>query len=225
MDLLTLLDAPNPLLSDAAAPVIDPAIINPSTIRRRIPAKRQIEDMRRIETAREAVAGLDRDGSEIYGLTRGQFSLTDMIEAIIDITGPAALTCSTWTAAQTDVGRMLQLLGSGRISSARWLVDATFIRRAPALVAEIRRQFGDDALRVTKTHAKFVILTNNEWQVALRSSMNLNQNPRLESFEVGHDPALCAFLSGVADQIWQRQPRQLADAGCSAHTGWWNEQG
>lgn len=225
MDLLTLLDSPNPLLADAAAPVVDPSIINPNTIRRRIPARRQIEDMRRIETARQAVAGLDRDGTEIYGLTRGQFSLSDMIEAILDTIGPAELTISTWTAAQADVSRMLALVGSGKITGARWLVDVTFIRRAPALVAEIRRQFGDDALRVTRTHAKFCTLINARWQVALRSSMNLNTNPRLESFEVGHDPALCGFLRGVADQIWQRQPRQLADAGCAAHTGWWNEQG
>ncbi len=223
--LLALLEAPNPLLAAPAAPVVDCEVISPAVIKRRIPQRRQIADMRRRDCAAEAVAGLARDGTELVGLTRGQFSLADMLEAILAHTGPAELSISTWTAASTSVSRMLALLEDGSITGCRWLVDQTFIRRAPALVAEIRRQFGDDALRVTKTHAKFATITNADWRVALRSSMNLNQNPRLESFEVGHDPQLCSFLVEVMDQVWQRQDRRLADAGSTAATEWFNAQG
>jgi hypothetical protein len=223
LPLLNLLDAPNPLLASVEMPPVDPSVIDPAVIKRKIPAKRQIEDMRRLQSAAAAVANLERDGCELYGLTRGQFSLTDMIEAILEKTGPAAMSISTWTAAQTDVSRMLELLNSGKITSCRWLVDLTFIRRCPALVAEIRKQFGQEAIRVTRTHAKFVTITNTNWQVALRSSMNLNQNPRLESFEVGHDPELCSFLVGIIDQVWQRQDRSIADSGVPSMGRWFNE--
>jgi hypothetical protein len=182
-------------------------------------------DLRRIECAAAAVATLERDGCELFGLTKGQFSLTDMIEAILEKTGPADLSISTWTAAKSDVSRMLELLSSNAIRSCRWLVDMTFMRRCPSLAAEIRAKFGADAIRVTRTHAKFCTITNDDWQVALRSSMNLNQNPRLESFQVGHDPELCNFLSGVMDEIWARQDKKVADLTSKEIAGWWNDQG
>ena len=221
---LSIGGAPNPLLAAAPQPVVDPAVIGKSVVKRPIP-KREIMDLRRAQCAAEAIAGLERDGMELFGLTKGQFSLTDMIEAILEKTGPADLSISTWTAANGDVSRMLGLLGSGAIRSCRWLVDLTFVRRCPQLMAEIRKQFGDDAIRVTKTHAKFCTIVNNEWQVALRSSMNLNQNPRMESFQVGHDPVLCQFLSQVLDDVWSKQSRGVADLTSKEIAGWWNDQG
>lgn len=221
---LPFCSGPNPLLAAQPEPVADPASIRQSVIKRPIP-KREIMDLRRIECAAEAVAELERDGMELFGLTKGQFSLTDMIEAILAKTGPAELSISTWTAANGDVSRMLELLSSGAISSCRWLVDLTFMRRCPQLAAEIRAKFGPDAIRVTKTHAKFCTIVNKEWQIALRSSMNLNQNPRLESFQVGHDPELCLFLDGVLDDIWKRQNKGLADLTSKDISNWWNDQG
>jgi hypothetical protein len=214
----------NPLLTSEPDPVADPAVIRQAVIKRPIP-KREVMDLRRIQSATEAVAGLERDGMELFGLTKGQFSLTDMIEAILEKTGPADLSISTWTAANGDVSRMLQLLSSGAIRSCRWMVDLTFMRRCPQLTAEIRAKFGANAIRVTKTHAKFCTITNDEWQIALRSSMNLNQNPRLESFQVGHDPVLCQFLSQVLDDIWKRQDKGIADLSSKEISGWWNDQG
>ena len=214
----------NPLLASDPDPVIDPAVIRQAVIKRPIP-KREIMDLRRIQSAAEAVSGLERDGMELFGLTKGQFSLTDMIEAILKKTGPADLSISTWTAANGDVTRMLELLSSGAIRSCRWLVDLTFMRRCPQLTSEIRAKFGADAIRVTKTHAKFCTITNDDWQIALRSSMNLNQNPRMESFQVGHDPVLCQFLSEVLDDVWKRQDKGIADLSSKEIAGWWNDQG
>lgn len=214
----------NPLITADLDPVVDPAVIRQAVIKRPIP-KREIMDLRRIECASQAVAGLKRDGMELFGLTKGQFSLTDMIEAILAKTGPADLSISTWTAANNDVSRMLELLSSGAIRSCRWLVDLTFMRRCPQLTAEIRTKFGANAIRVTKTHAKFCTIANKDWQIALRSSMNLNQNPRLESFQVGHDPDLCQFLSQVLDDIWKRQDKGIADLSSKEIADWWNDQG
>ena len=213
-------DPPNPLLADSAPPVVDPLVIETPVLKRPIPSRRLIEDQRRAQSAAEAIAQLERDGCELIGLTRGQFSLSDLIEAILSKTGPAALSISTWTAAQSSVATMLQLLQSGKITRCRWLVDVTFVRRVPQLVSEIRRSFGDDAIRVTRTHAKFATITNETWQVAIRSSMNLNQNPRMESYEIGNDPELCRWLEGVLTDMWANQPRRLAEGSHSDQTQW-----
>jgi hypothetical protein len=224
--LLDLLARPvNPLLVASAPPVVDPLVITTPVIKRKIPASRVIEDQRRAASAAAVVAQLERDGTELVGLTRGQFSLTELIEAVLERTGPAELGISTWTAASASVEAMLRLLQTGQVTGCRWLVDTTFVRRVPALVAEIRKQFGDDAIRVTRTHAKFVTVVNREWQVAIRSSMNLNCNPRMESFEMGHDPELCNWLVGVMDQVWHNQPRQMAESSHKDQTVWFHTHG
>jgi hypothetical protein len=214
----------NPLMQPGSDPVADPGSIRVAVVKRPIPT-REIKDLRRHQSAAEAVADLERDGMELFGLTRGQFSLTDMIEAILAKTGPAKLSISTWTAANGDVSRMVELVQSGAIINCRWMVDLTFMRRCPQLAAEIRRQFGHDAIRVTRTHAKFCTITNQDWQIALRSSMNLNQNPRLESFQVGHDPILCSFLESVLDDVWNKQDKNVADMRSKDIVAWWNDQG
>ena len=218
-------DLPNPLLADAPPPVVDPLVVSTPVLKRRIPANRVIEDQRRAGSAAEAIAQLERDGCELVGLTRGQFSLTDILTAVLAKTGPAALSISTWTAASASVQSMLELLQTGQITRCRWLVDTTFVRRVPALVAQIRKEFGADAIRVTRTHAKFCTITNDGWQVAIRSSMNLNQNPRLESYEIGHDPQLCAWLEQVMADVWANQPRRLAEGSHSDQTQWFRVHG
>lgn len=218
-------DRQNPLLAEKHDAVADPDAIRRAHLVLVRDRYRDIRDLRRKQTAAEAVAGLELDGREIFGLTKGQFSLIDLIEAVLDRTGPAALSISTWTAANTDVSTALSLVSSGRITAARWLVDLTFVRRCPQLAARIREAFGADAVRVTKNHAKFSVLSNATWQVVIRTSMNLNHNPRLEDFTVAHDPELANFLAATLDDLWKSQRRTLADGDHTALTQWWNDHG
>ena len=215
----------NPLLETKHDPVADADAIRRAHLVLVRDRYRDIRDLRRKQTATEAVAGLDLDGREIFGLTKGQFSLIDLIEAVLDRTGPAALSISTWTAANTDVSTALSLVAAGRVTAARWLVDLTFVRRCPQLAARIREAFGADAVRVTKNHAKFSVLQNPTWKVVIRTSMNLNHNPRLEDFTVAHDPELAAFLQATLDDLWQTQRRSLADGDHTALTDWWHKHG
>ena len=87
-------DRQNPLFGDDHDPVVDPDAIRQAHIVLKRERYRDIRDLRRKETATEAVAGLDLDGREIFGLTKGQFSLIDIIEALLAISGPAALATS-----------------------------------------------------------------------------------------------------------------------------------
>lgn len=213
----------NPLLNGRVDAVAPPDCIQRSAVKR--PIKRQSAHDYRRESAVEIVKELERDGMELFGFTRGQFSLSDLIEALLEKIGPARMEISTWTAAHADVERMMLLMESGKVTACRWLVDQTFVRRVPELAARIRETFGDDSIRVTRTHAKFVTLRSEEWAVALRSSMNLNQNPRLESFQVGHDPELCDFLSSALDDVWKRQDKSLALGSSSDQLKWYRDHG
>ncbi len=158
----------------------------------------------KVTNARDALADFGR-GRETYCLTFGQFSLMDAVEAILERTGPADVAVSTWTAAAADLSRSAEALRDTRITSLRFIVDCSFGQRQPGYLAVLRERFGDDCIRSTRTHAKFAVITNEQWRVAVRTSMNLNQNPRLESIEVSDDPALAGFLLGIVDELFAEE--------------------
>jgi hypothetical protein len=113
----------------------------------------------KITNARDALADFAR-GHETYCLTFGQFSLMDAVEAVLDKTGPAHVVISTWTAGGADLSRSAEHLHDQRILSLRLVVDCSFGQRQPGYLAQCRELFGDDAIRTTRTHAKFVVITN-----------------------------------------------------------------
>jgi hypothetical protein len=160
--------------------------------------------VRRELTARTAAAALgpiDR-GCELYCLTMGKFSLVDVIEHVLQATGPADVVVSTWTAAAADIGFANRLLVDGRLTSLRFLVDYSFPFRQPAYCAALREAFGDEAIRATKNHAKFVLIRNAEWNIVCRTSMNLNECRRLESLEISDDAEMAAWLADVVDRLF-----------------------
>jgi len=162
-------------------------------------------------TAAESVGPIT-PGIEVYGLSKGQFSLIELITHILDATGPAHVTISTWTAAGADLAHTHQLLADGRITTARWLVDFSFPSRQPAYCSQLRERFGDDSIRCTANHAKFVLIRNDSWSIAIRTSMNLNLNRRLESYEISDDAELCDWLETVIDDAYNGGASTIADA-------------
>lgn len=172
-----------------------------SVHKRRARANREIRQSLGITNAADAIGELEH-GCEVYGLSDGSFSLVDILVHVLDTTGPADVVVSTWTAAGADIDFALRLLADGRIRSIRFVVDFSFPIRQPAYCAALRERFGDDAIRVTKNHAKFCTVTNDAWAMVIRTSMNLNENRRLESFEISDDRGLADYLAGVVARLF-----------------------
>lgn len=163
-------------------------------------------------TAGDAIGPL-RKGHESFVLTFGQFSLIDALVYLVEQTGPADVTLSTWVAAKADLSACHALLQRAAIRSMRFLVDSNFSGRQARFMGHMRELFGDGCIRTTKNHAKFCTIRNEEWALAVRTSMNLNTNPRLENIEVSDDPALCTFLEEVVAEIFdERSPGDLRGA-------------
>jgi len=147
-----------------------------------------------------AVGKLSR-GMEVVGFTKGQFSLIHLVMACLEQTGPADVVIASWTAAKKEILTANRLMKTKLIRKCRWLVDFSFPRQQPIISQILREKFGDDCIRVTKTHAKFVLIRNGKWNLAIRTSMNMNTNPRFEGFEISDDARLCDFFEGVVDMV------------------------
>jgi len=175
-----------------------------ATVTDRKAVERELRNAVRGETAREAIGKLS-PGCEKFGFTKGQFSLVDLIETVSLQTGAADVVVSTWTAAGADVTLARSWLKSRRLKSVRFIVDYSFERRQAEYCRALREAFGDDAIRVTVTHAKFVLIKNADWNIVIRTSMNLNHNPRFENFEISDDPEFMAFFMTMVNRIWATQ--------------------
>jgi hypothetical protein len=152
-----------------------------------------------------AEAGFGR-GREAIFLTAGQFSSVDWIDAILDYTGEAHATIATWTAASADLDRVDRWIGSARLKTCTWIVDRSFPNRQPAICDAFRKRFGDDAIRVFATHAKFSMIWNDDgWRVIAMTSANLNLNARTEMFHAADDPDLFDQFRAMVDDVFGSQ--------------------
>jgi hypothetical protein len=160
------------------------------------------------QSARESIGTLAA-GARITGVTKGQFSLLDLIRAVSEQTGPAALTVSTWSTGIRDTENLGALINRGAFTSVSLCLDRSFAGRQPKYVEEVIRVWGHENIRMTRSHAKFFLLRNAAWNICVRSSMNLNRNPRLEQYDLDDSLELCEFFQGIIDEIFTKMPAGL----------------
>ena len=160
------------------------------------------------QSARESIGTLSPD-ARLTGVTKGQFSLLDLIRAVADQTGPAALTVSTWSTGIRDTANVKLLIDNGAFTNVRLCLDRSFSGRQPQYVEEVIQAWGESNIRMTRSHAKFFLLRNEGWNICCRSSMNLNRNPRLEQYDIDDSLELCEFFEGVINEIFEKMPAGL----------------
>lgn len=113
------------------------------------------------------------------------------------------LTLATWTAANGDLTKAEGFLTSARVSELQLIVDPSFATRKPESCQIMRNLFGPDCIRFVPLHAKFAIFTGSpKGEAVLRTSMNLNPNNRLESYEISTDPDMVAFHQKMTEDIF-----------------------
>jgi len=141
-------------------------------------------------------------GQDCFILTFGQFSLIDALVHILDKVGPSDVTIATWTAADAHLERSAELVASSAITGFRMIVDRSFEGRQPGYCRHMRETFGDDCIRFARSHAKFMLIRSATHDVVVRTSMNLNENPRLENIEVSESREFADWFQSIADAIF-----------------------
>ena len=153
-------------------------------------------------TAAAAVSELQH-GASIFGFTLGQFSVSDLIRETLEVIGPADVTISTWAASKAKIDEAFALFESGKIKTCRFLLDPGFKSRQPKFADALVRRFGIQSIRTVANHAKFIVLINDAWNVVIKTSMNLNNNPRLENYEICEGKELAEYIEHFVDYIFE----------------------
>jgi len=161
--------------------------------------------------AKEALIGFNRN-NRITGLTNGAFSLISLIEAALEITGSADVIISTWSAGIYDISAVGSLMESGNIKDFKLIIDRSFATRKGQYTVTVDEIFKPENIRTTNTHSKFVLIKNDDWNVCIRSSMNLNENPRCENFELDNDIDIYNLFNDFAVELFSKQRVEIIES-------------
>ncbi|QGZ16945.1 NucT-like nuclease [Arthrobacter phage LittleTokyo] len=172
----------------------------------RVLARKRPVRRHRVLRTNSARLALDQfePGMDYEVSTNGEFSLLDAILVLLERTGPADVAISTWSAGLYDVEVANRFLNTGLIKSIRFILDVSFKNNGGSrgYSSLLMDMFGEDCIRTTRTHAKFVTITNDEHKISISSTANLNENKRLEIFYFSDDPARAAWYLEVVDEIY-----------------------
>jgi hypothetical protein len=142
--------------------------------------------------------------TEYHCLSVGQFNLIDIIEDVVEKIGKCSIDLAVWTAADSNLKKAFEFLQNHQVEKMRWIVDPSFKSRQPKYVETLYENFGADAVRTIPTHAKFIILYNDKYNIIIQTSMNLNQNKRLESFTIIESAELVDFYKTFVDNVFNK---------------------
>lgn len=152
------------------------------------------------ESAAASIGALHK-GFNIFCLNKGQYSIINVVEHTLNQIGKADVIISTWTAAGAEISKAKFFLESTKINRLHWIVDRSFPTRQPQYFKQLTAIFGEDCISMTNSHAKFIMLSNDDFKIVIRTSMNLNENKRLEYFEMSDDAALFDYFAMIADDV------------------------
>lgn len=149
-----------------------------------------------------AISCLEKN-KRIIGLTRGDFSLIDLIHSILKKIGKSKVICCTWSAGIKDANQVKWMLNSGLIESFTLVTDHSYVTRQKKYALAIEDLFGSENIRTSEIHAKFVLIKNDDWSLAIRTSMNLNANRTCETFEIDDDVEVFNFYRNFIDETFK----------------------
>ncbi len=185
-------------LESEEAPLVPGSV----TVARPTPRRRRHRFLR-TASARQAMEGFG-PGVELDCLTGGEFSLLDAVLVLLEGTGPADVTISTYSVGLYDAEVMAHFLTTDAIRSCRFILDVNFrtLSGSRGYAVTLMDVFGEEAIRTTRNHSKFILIRGRDMDVTVTSSANLNENRRLEHIQVSSDPARANFFQRVVDEVW-----------------------
>ena len=170
------------------------------------------------ESAMQVVAKLQQ-GKRMIGLTRGQFSLIDLVYSILKKFGSGHVVCTTWSAGIKDSHNIKWMIDSELIESFLLITDHSYKTRQPKYAVQLDALFGADNIRTSDIHAKFVLIKCGDLHFCIRCSMNLNANKTCESFEIDEDKEVFDFYYQFCREHISQMPVGFVSSSFSVNRG------
>ena len=136
-----------------------------------------------------------RQNETLHIPTRGTWSSPHLIDHILRQIGPSECYLTSWSVKEQAIRILLGLLDSKQITSLHCLFDERIRVQCPQ--AHQLAMHNMTRIKLTKIHAKVVVLRNANWGVSIVTSANLTRNPRIERFVVSTHKEVAEY-----DRAW-----------------------
>lgn len=168
-------------------------------------------DIGKFSDSANEVVKLLKPECRIMGLTDGKFSLIDLIHAILQKTGPADVIVTTWSAGIKDANQIAWMRDTKLLKSFTIITDHSYVNRQKRYAVELESLFGKQNIRTSEVHAKFTLISNENYKICIRTSMNLNANKTCESFEIDENQEIYDFYKSFIIHTFDTMPEGMQD--------------
>lgn len=131
-------------------------------------------------------------GATVHWMTKGDWSMHDLLLGVLLITGPADVYLSSYAFSEYPARLLADLKNEkAMIRDLHCLIDSRIDKRS----ASALRLVENNATRckLINTHAKVTLVINTSWQVAIVGSANYTENKRVEAGFIVEGPEVVGF--------------------------------
>ena len=115
---------------------------------------------------------------DIPFVSDAEFSTHELISHLLNQTGPSAVRISSFSISEMAIRSFFNLQESGQITSLSCLFDFNVKRHKLGLLFFASNVVS--CIRLTKVHAKLIFIDNEDWNLVVVTSANLNINDKKE---------------------------------------------
>ncbi len=145
--------------------------------------RRQKKAIECFKSAELSIGPIEK-GMSIFGITRGQFSMIDIVLYAIDELEDCELSLWTWCIADYEIKCVETLMNSGKLKKATLIIDSSARGKNLDILNTWIEKFGLESVRFVVNHSKIATIKSKDLELLIRGSMNLNNNPRFEQFDI-----------------------------------------
>ena len=129
-------------------------------------------------------------GKNTHYYSFGNFNLVRLIVYLLKQLGPSHVFMSSYSFSTKSIHQLNHLLEKKQLLSFRVLLDNRVRSISPKPFQMIAASFD---YRCTSVHAKTALIYNDTWQIAIVTSQNATDNPKMERGIIFTDPEIFQF--------------------------------
>lgn len=154
----------------------------------------------RLELIRNTINGL-QPGCNVFFKTDGAWSNIELLEYLLELSGPANIYFSTWSISSEAITRFTQWEQSGAITGIFGILDAGLRNRKPDIYQQATGAF--KVLKLSHIHAKVTVISSDTHNIVLMGSANYTRNPRIEAgMIIWNDELAQANIKWILEEIY-----------------------
>lgn len=132
-----------------------------------------------------------KDGHTYHLACFVNWSLHDVLERLLHLTGPAHVCLTSWAISEGPARKISRLLQEGQVLSMHCLFDHRTLRYCPAAMQLVEGRFG--RVKLTGIHAKILVVENDSWGISVTSTANATNKRRIEKYVIACDRTVARF--------------------------------